>query len=496
MTELQLSDDLWGPADLVAGDVAAAVRERAGAPPAYPPALVARIDAAVLVEGAASGIRPSVLGGQINKETGYLRFGGQALPALWNLAGLGVTNGARPGEGQRFDGPEEGVRAVVAHHLLYRLGGVVGWPAALRARYGALARRERAVLAGGRAGKVRRFADFGNGTWAWTPRYPDGRPMPLGSLDNGYATGLVAYANHLRALSARRKGRSVAVESPPAVPAPSPNRNGYDGPRRVEAVVWHISERDEAGGLSWLRSPKSQVSCNDVIGRSGTVYELVPTGEDAWCNGDLKAADTTNATIARWLAEEPPPNPNQRTHSIEFIGRSSWGRGGSLAPAQRAAGVQRTAYILQLHGLPPTRETILGHRQINGIDKRGCPGFSDAEWAEMIGDVARLLEAGSAAGGAGSAVGVRADRLGAHDARLLLEVGQVAGRNPAAVGIVGPAARVRLRAGLRDEGLPALVAALVTEKVVLWTPDGERVDYFHRGQYEALAAAGHVDELR
>jgi hypothetical protein len=50
-------------------------------------------------------------------------------------------------------------------------------------------------------------------------------------------------------------------------------------------------------------------------------------------------------------------------------------------------------------------------------------------------------------------------------------------------------------ADLSQYGLDPKAQCLVCEKTVLWS-DGQRVDAFHRGQYETLVAAGKVQEWK
>lgn len=257
------------------------------------------------------------------------------------------------------------------------------------------------------------------------------------------------------------------VTQPPIVGAFSPNRDGYAHERRVEAIVWHISEGDEASGLAWLRNPASQVSANWAVGRGGTVYQIVHPDHDAWCNGIANRPDVANPLIAGWLADGI--NPNQRTESIEFFGLSSHRQGGSLTAAQVEAGMRLTAWRLQVRGLPADRDHIIGHYQVNDVDKHDCPGFSPQEWAEYVARVRDLMDPDPAA-------------------RLVAEF-----RRIASVGC-GYLTGLQGETGQADLSIfgeyPANARYLAAEKSVLWTADGWPIDAMHPGQLLAAKLAG------
>ena len=67
-------------------------------------------------EAVAEGVRPEVVFGQICKETGFLRFGGDVSPEQCNFAGIGATGGV---PGNSFPSVAVGVRAQVQHLKAY-----------------------------------------------------------------------------------------------------------------------------------------------------------------------------------------------------------------------------------------------------------------------------------------------------------------------------------------------------------------------------------------
>lgn len=188
------------------------------------------------------------------------------------------------------------------------------------------------------------------------------------------------------------------MDKPAVTSRPSPN-HGYPGAAyRPEAIVWHISQGSGASAVNWLANPASNASSNYVVVENGEIVELVNPegGADgaAWANGDVKKPDLSNALIAGWV--KAGVNPNLRTVSIEHAGMTSNNHGGSLTPAQVAATIRLTAWLCARFGIAPDQDHILGHYQINDVDRHYCPGFSAAEWSAWVGQVAALV------GGAGA----------------------------------------------------------------------------------------------
>jgi N-acetyl-anhydromuramyl-L-alanine amidase AmpD len=182
---------------------------------------------------------------------------------------------------------------------------------------------------------------------------------------------------------------ATTIPKPPMVSRPSPNRGGYDpdedGPRVAEAITYHIATSTISSNLGWLTNPASGASCNYYIGKDGTIYELVPWQEAAWTNGKVSKPDTSNALIAKWVRNGW--NPNTRTISIEHEGEAR----DTLTAAQIASNNRLTAWLSQVAGIPISRTTIIGHYQIDSVDRPYCPSFSDAEWRALVDGANALL---------------------------------------------------------------------------------------------------------
>jgi hypothetical protein len=71
-----------------------------------------------------------------------------------------------------------------------------------------------------------------------------------------------------------------------ATVAPSPNHGARRAPA-IEGIVLHATDDagEEARTLSWMQSPRSQVSCHLLVSRSGEVTRLVGDQQRAWHAG-------------------------------------------------------------------------------------------------------------------------------------------------------------------------------------------------------------------
>lgn len=67
----------------------------------------------------------------------------------------------------------------------------------------------------------------------------------------------------------------------------SPNKKPRPANTPVTLIVLHASAgKSDAGDVSWMCSPQSKVSYHYLVGRDGTIYELVDPKEQAWHAGD------------------------------------------------------------------------------------------------------------------------------------------------------------------------------------------------------------------
>lgn len=184
----------------------------------------------------------------------------------------------------------------------------------------------------------------------------------------------------------------VVVLQPPPMDKShqSPNKNGYAGKRRVDAVVWHVTAGSFSSSLGWLTNPASSASANYLLDKDGSIYDLVPPDQDAWANGAVNKPDTSNPLIPKWQAEGV--NFNQRTVSIETARESSANeQPGGFTEAQHKTLVRLTAWLCQTYHLTPDRTHIFGHRTIDSVNRPHCPGLAESEWDAWVGEIAALV---------------------------------------------------------------------------------------------------------
>ena len=113
---------IMGKSSTTPAKMAAFFEERGGV---YPEEIYSEYDAPTLEdfcqivydEAVAEGVRAEVVFGQICKETGFLRFGGDVEPEQCNFAGIGATGGGA--KGASFPDVQTGIRAQVQHLKAY-----------------------------------------------------------------------------------------------------------------------------------------------------------------------------------------------------------------------------------------------------------------------------------------------------------------------------------------------------------------------------------------
>ncbi|WP_158545468.1 N-acetylmuramoyl-L-alanine amidase [Bremerella cremea] len=74
---------------------------------------------------------------------------------------------------------------------------------------------------------------------------------------------------------------------------PSPHHSSRKG-EDVSAIIMHFTAGgSQAATVGWFRNPKAKVSAHYVVGRDGTVTQMVPLDQAAWHAGKSKIGDKT-----------------------------------------------------------------------------------------------------------------------------------------------------------------------------------------------------------
>lgn len=151
---------------------------------------------------------------------------------------------------------------------------------------------------------------------------------------------------------------------------------GNDGRR---AVVIHIAQGGFQGSIEHMRN--NGKSSHFIVAKSGQVAQMVEIQDSAWANGltyDRRKlvwiCPHGKEVKPTWRSIRPGYNPNRETISIEHEGLS-----GQLAPAQQLeATIDLLCWLGQQYPeLTPfvVGTTLIGHADLDPIDKKGCPGL-------------------------------------------------------------------------------------------------------------------------
>lgn len=135
-------------------------------------------------------------------------------------------------------------------------------------------------------------------------------------------------------------------------------RSGY----RPEAIVLHIAEGWLNGGYAWFNTPSSQVSAHYMIGKNGEVWQFVADENTAWHAG--------GASNPSWNLLKNNTNPNLYTIGIEHEGFT----GEAWSDAMYESCAELIATLAKKFSIPIDRNHIIGHNEINSIDRSRCPG--------------------------------------------------------------------------------------------------------------------------
>lgn len=126
---------------------------------------------------------------------------------------------------------------------------------------------------------------------------------------------------------------------------------------------WRYANRAGSGGPS----------ATHYIARDGWAIEAIDWRQyAAWSNGDVASPNTANPGVARVLAMRAKGyNANEAYWlELEDVG---YGSTYPITAAQVDAIAALIVEASKLSGLPISRETVHGHWEINGVDRRNCP---------------------------------------------------------------------------------------------------------------------------
>ncbi|MBI4789947.1 MAG: N-acetylmuramoyl-L-alanine amidase [Chloroflexi bacterium] len=155
--------------------------------------------------------------------------------------------------------------------------------------------------------------------------------------------------------------------------------NNYDVGRsghKVKAVVLHIAAGPMTAVFPTFNNPQNLASAHFCVGKDGTIEQYVSMDDTAYGNG-LKFSNgqwfNARGVVVKptWQDLQPPHNPNLYTVSVEHDGQPQnlW------TPEMYEANNRLLIWIGQQCGITyvPHR-TLVGHFEINSVDRPNCPG--------------------------------------------------------------------------------------------------------------------------
>ncbi len=160
----------------------------------------------------------------------------------------------------------------------------------------------------------------------------------------------------------------------------SPNywagRNG----NKITGICDHIMQSSIESADGWFRNSSAEASAHFGVARDGRIYQWVRLENSAWTNGIVNRPDMN----VSWLVDaiRRGINPNTLTIGIEHEGVS----GQSFTETQYQATLWLHRRLIQQYGIQPTRQYLIGHSQIDGVNRAYCPG-SAFPWSRLLGDL-------------------------------------------------------------------------------------------------------------
>ena len=159
------------------------------------------------------------------------------------------------------------------------------------------------------------------------------------------------------------------------------NHNKGRGGAKIKAICWHVAEGSEAGVTSWFHNPASQASTHYLVCKDGRVIQYVLESDMPYANGVINKPRMANPVVAALV--NSGINVNNQTVSIETE-RYTGDRLTADSPMGRAL-AQLTRDVMQRHGIPIDDDHILGHSEIDSVNRPNCPGNLD--WDGLLAAV-------------------------------------------------------------------------------------------------------------
>jgi N-acetyl-anhydromuramyl-L-alanine amidase AmpD/exopolysaccharide biosynthesis protein len=150
------------------------------------------------------------------------------------------------------------------------------------------------------------------------------------------------------------------------------SRKGHN----ILAIVNHITAGSRDSAIAWFANTLSQASSHYIVDTDGKIYQMVNEENKAWHAGIVDHPSN------KFVIANMPLNPNLYTIGIEHV---NFG-GGALTEPQYQATLELQKSLISKYNIPIDRDHILGHYEIDSINRPYCPG-KFFPWNRLMNDL-------------------------------------------------------------------------------------------------------------
>lgn len=127
--------------------------------------------------------------------------------------------------------------------------------------------------------------------------------------------------------------------------------------------------------INWFNNPKAQSSSHYLICRSGEIIQFVEDYDTSWCQGIV------NKPTSKLYQDMGGKNPNSYLIGIEH---EELERG--MTEEQYQATLWLHKHLIEKHNIPITRYNIMGHYELDSVNRVNCPG-TNFPWTRLMSDL-------------------------------------------------------------------------------------------------------------
>ncbi len=168
--------------------------------------------------------------------------------------------------------------------------------------------------------------------------------------------------------------------------------------QQVKAVVLHIAAGPLSAVFPTFNNPARKASAHFCVGKDGAIEQYVSVNDTAYGNGlawkdgqwyKTRADGSIVFIQPTWQDIIPRVNPNLYTVSVEHEGQPA----DKWTDAMYDANNRLLLWLAEQFDLTYTpHRTLIGHYEIDPVDKASCPG-PNVEYDRIAADLAALIAA-------------------------------------------------------------------------------------------------------